>query len=199
MSSRHIALSTLILGFIVLAVPRADSQEDTAAHDSVAQAILSTIHADNQANIQVGTLAQQQGASPQVRDLGKKLVDDHQSLDKKVLSLAEQKGVDLIRKPHSGATSGIAGIGETLATTAAISKLKALSGVQFDQAFASTVAKSSDGTIAQLGKAKASVKDSAIEQLIGEVLPTLHAHHEAAQSLSAPAAVPSAPAVPPAQ
>src|SRR4051812_41770180 len=114
MTSRRLAVSALIIGVTALGSMAAAQDQTPAAADTSTRSILSVLHTSNEANIQAGTLAQQQGSSEPVRQLGKQLVDDHQTLDKKVLAIAEEKGIDLVAKQHSGPTSGLAGLGETV-------------------------------------------------------------------------------------
>lgn len=152
-----------------------DRTTSASASTESPQAVLSAIHTDNQLEIQAGQLAQQKGASEQVRQLGKQLSDDHNSADNKVEALAKKKGLDLSKEsPDREATRHAAEENKEIA------KLQSLSGAAFDKAFLSAMAKGHKETIEQLDKAKTSVQDKDVQQLIDDLMPTLHKHESAA-------------------
>jgi putative membrane protein len=80
------------------------------------------------AEVQMGQLATEKGNSTDVRDFGKKMVEDHSKLGDQMKAVAGQIGVTVPTSP-------------TMVEQAEIQKLKGLSGDEFDQEYIKTMMK----------------------------------------------------------
>ncbi|HYD40245.1 MAG TPA: DUF4142 domain-containing protein [Anaeromyxobacter sp.] len=85
---------------VALAAPAGVRAEDTgsAGGGTVSQELqegLQKLHAANQAELQLGKLAQQSASSPQVKAFGRQMVTDHGQNDRQLTSMAQRLGVSL--------------------------------------------------------------------------------------------------------
>lgn len=88
------------------------------------------IHAANQSEIQMGQMAQQMAQSPDVKQYGQKLADDHQKNDEKLQTLAQTIGIQLTGKAFQDAQKD---------SQKAMKKLEGKQGAEFDKAFMSAM------------------------------------------------------------
>jgi putative membrane protein len=156
------------------------SQSGATTGSDDATAVLSSLHATNQLEIQFGQLAESKGQSQKVRDFGKQLVKDHQAADKKVQALASQKGITL------GAEKAPSAEDERHMDDQkkALSRLQSLDGQQFDDQFLSEMAKGHEHTISMLDKSKATVQDKDVDKLVSSLRPVLEKHRAMATGTS---------------
>jgi putative membrane protein len=150
--------------------------------------LLSQLHETDQAEPEVGRLAEQKGSTADVRDYGKALALDHSNADRQVTALARELNVQLSppakpssdlekKQNHDGAVK------EMLAN---------VSGNTFDRDFLEAMSKDHQGDIAKLTDAMNSTSDPKIKNLIAELLPKLKHHQEMAEKLLAQAKAASA-------
>ena len=99
---------------------------DTDAH------ILTKLHLANQDEIKMGKLAQDNSSSPQVKAYGKKLVSDHQLVDRRLYDLAAREKIVLGNPPLTMNDQEKKEMQDNQNT---IDKLSSLSGAEFDRAF----------------------------------------------------------------
>ncbi|HVI93414.1 MAG TPA: DUF4142 domain-containing protein [Anaeromyxobacter sp.] len=85
-------------------------------------------HAANQAEIEMGKMAQEMGQAPDVKQYAEKLVADHQKNDAKLQTLAQTAGIDLTGKAFQDAQKK---------DQKAMKKLEGKHGADFDKAFIS--------------------------------------------------------------
>ncbi len=142
-------------------------------------AVLSEIHETDQAEVKVGKLAEEKGASASVRNYGKILVRDHSAADSKVVALAKEQNLEL--SPPAGETVNLqkkenhnGAVAEMLAN---------VSGNTFDRDFLEAMRKDHEKDIAKLTDAMNSTNDPKLKSLIAELLPKLKHHEEIAQKL----------------
>ncbi|WP_242347066.1 DUF4142 domain-containing protein, partial [Anaeromyxobacter terrae] len=95
--------------------------------DARQKQIYGTLEQRSREGQELGHLAQERGASSQVKDLGKKLVDDHARVERELAALFAERG----GKPKD--TSGPKN--EREAHDAMMKQLRGLSGADFDHAF----------------------------------------------------------------
>jgi putative membrane protein len=90
-------------------------------------AIFAALSARNAHAIELGQLAAQRGSSEQVKQLGARLVQEHQQLEQDLKTFVASRGMDLasLPKPES----------ENAAHQQLVQKLQALSGPEFDREF----------------------------------------------------------------
>jgi putative membrane protein len=142
----------------------------TASDDkAAAQKFLTNAMEGDYAEIAVGKLAQEKGASQGVKDFGAKLVADHTAHLDKAKQVASQLGV----KDPGGAS---------ILENAEYLKLKVLSGSTFDSTFAKDMVSDHESTIEDFRKEAANSGPAG--EFAKASLPTLEQHLQIAQSLT---------------
>lgn len=142
----------------------------TASDDkAAAQKFISNAMEGDYAEIAVGKLAQEKGASQGVKDFGAKLVADHTANLEKARQVASQLGV----KDPGGAS---------IMENAEYLKLKVLSGSTFDSTFAKDMVSDHQSTIDDFRKEASN--SGAAGEFAKDSLPTLEQHLQVAQSLT---------------
>ena len=145
--------------------------------------VLSQIHETDQAEMEVGRLAEEKGSTASVRSFGKALAHDHSAADRKVTALAREMDVQLSppakpssdlekKQNHDGAVK------EMLAN---------VTGNTFDRDFLEAMSTDHKEDIAKLTDVMNSTTDPKIKHLIAELLPKLKHHQEMAEKLLAQA------------
>jgi putative membrane protein len=133
--------------------------------------ILKELHAANLAEIQEGTLAQQQAAADKVKKYGRMLIKDHTAADQLVAKEAVRLGISLTDTLPPSASDDVAA-------------LKAASGAAFDKSFCDAEASGHAKVIADVQAAQKGGVDKGVKKLLGKLLPTLKKHEKEAQRLS---------------
>jgi len=124
------------------------------------------------AEVEAGTLAQQKGADPKVKDFGAMMVKDHSAANEQLKALAAGKGIDL---PGSSSTSQMA----------AKAKLEVLSGGTFDKSYVEDQVKAHRETVELLKKEIATGQDPDAKAFAQKVLPTVESHLRAINQIAA--------------
>jgi putative membrane protein len=120
---------------------------------------------------QLGQLAQQKSASPEVKAFGQELVTDHSQGQTEATALAQSMKITAPTKPMRKAETEY-------------EKLSKLSGPAFDKEFVSYMVKDHQEDIAKFQK-EAQAKDGQVSALAEKTLPVLQKHLQTAQSLEA--------------
>jgi putative membrane protein len=123
----------------------------------------------NLAEIQVGQLAQQKGATQGVRHFGTVLQQDHSTANQQAMSAASSMGVTAPSQPGPK-------------EQAEYQHLAALSGSRFDKAFVKAMVKDHKKDIA-VYKKEARASNSPAATYAQQSLPVLHKHLQLAESL----------------
>jgi putative membrane protein len=123
----------------------------------------------NLAEIKVGQLAQQKGASEGVRHFGTVLEQDHSTANSQAMTAASSMGVTPPAEP-------------SLKEQAEYRRLAALSGSKFDEAFVKEMVKDHKKDIAEYEK-QAKASNSQATSYAEQSLPTLKKHLQLAESL----------------
>jgi putative membrane protein len=118
--------------------------------------------------VELGQLAQQNGQSQEVKDFGKKMVDDHSKANDELKQFASQKGVSL----SSGLNAKDKG------TKARLERLK---GTQFDQAYMKDRVTDHKKEVAEFEKESKSAIDPDVKSWARKTLPTLQEHLKIAE------------------
>ena len=123
----------------------------------------------NLAEVQMGQLAQQNGASQGVKDFGQMLVTDHGQANTKAQSVAQSLNVTPPNAPNAKQKKDH-------------DKMSKMIGAAFDKAFAQHMVADHKKDVAAYQKASKS-KNQTVAGYASETLPTLQKHLQAAQSL----------------
>ena len=120
------------------------------------------------AEIQMGKLAQEQGSSDEVQDIGETLVEDHSDAHEDVQKLASDKQIVLPSEPSEE-------------QQAAVARMAKLTGQEFDREFLREQAKDHEKDIAAFERAQRQSEDSDVQQFASDTLPVLREHLELIQ------------------
>lgn len=153
----------LALSFVSIAAAHA-----AAPAPSPSDFVSDAIKGDN-AEIQLGKLAQDQGGSESVKNFGRTLADDHSKAKDQASQVAQQIGVT--------PSNDVSAEGQEQ-----LQKLKGLKGAAFDAQFASISVADHRKDIAKF-RAEAKAKNGPASQLAAEQLPVLRKHLKMAQAL----------------
>jgi len=130
----------------------------------------------NLAEVQMGQLAQQKGATQPVRDFGVMLAKDHSDANQQAMALAQKVGVTAPTAPNSEQKK-------------MYDRLSKLSGAQFDREFAKAMVSDHKKDISEYQK-EAKSKNANVAQYAQATLPHLDQHLKAAESLNQTAQAP---------
>ena len=123
------------------------------------------------AEVALGKLAAQKASSPDVKQFGQRMVDDHSKANDELKTYASQKGVTLpadLDQAHK-------------ATEARLSKL---SGEAFDKAYMADMVKDHDKDVAAFKHASTAASDADLKAWASKTLPTLQEHQTMAKSIN---------------
>lgn len=120
------------------------------------------------AEVELGQLAQQNGQSQEVKDFGKKMVEDHSKANDQLKQLASQKGVTLPSDMDA----------KDKATKA---KLEKLQGAAFDRAYMNDMLTDHKKDVAEFKHESVAAKDPDLKNWAGQTLPTLQDHLKMAE------------------
>ncbi|WP_249999043.1 DUF4142 domain-containing protein [Actinoplanes sp. M2I2] len=175
MMIKRVALALGLAGMFL--VPATAAQAAPSDQDA---AYLRAAHQSNLAEIAGGKLAQQKGASEEVKDLGARFVADHTKLDAAVRQTASQLDVDLPSAPNEK-------------QQALAARYQATSGDDFDALFVSTQMDAHMAAMANGQREIARGNDAAAKKNARDAAPVIASHHElldnAARELGVPASI----------
>ncbi len=118
--------------------------------------------------VELGKLAQQNGASQRVKDFGKMMVDDHSKVNDQLKSLASSKNITLPATLGDDAQKHM-------------NDLSKKTGKDFDKAYMSMMVDDHKKDIKEFEKAGKDLKDNDVKNLAVQSLPTLQKHLDSAQ------------------
>jgi putative membrane protein len=167
------ALLLLTVSLATPTLPGAALQAQSAKLDD--PTIVAIFDAANTADMETGALAEKRGASKEVRDFGAMLVRDHRMVRQQGRDLAAKLGVtptppkdDQSAKDHA----------------AAMARLSALQGAEFDRAFLQHEAAFHRAVIDALTTTLLpSIQNAELKALVEKVAPAFQAHLKMAQEL----------------
>jgi putative membrane protein len=126
----------------------------------------------NMAEIKLGQLAQEKAQAPEVKNVAKRIVEDHTKAQDELKQIAQQESINLPTDiSHKDALT--------------YDRLSKLSGPQFDREYTQEMIKDHQKDISEFKRAEASVKNPASKEYAQRELPTLQAHLELAQHAQA--------------
>lgn len=165
--------SIMALGFataLALASTAAQAQNmSTSRKNAAADRFMSQAIEGDLAEIQMGKLAQQNGATDQVKQFGQRLVSDHSADLQKAKSVAQSMGMNPPTAPDAK-------------QRADYQKMSKLSGAKFDRQFARDMVRDHKKDISKFKRE--SKKSGAAANYAQQALPVLEQHLQMAESLN---------------
>jgi putative membrane protein len=151
--------------------PSASAQRSATAVAAADQEFVKEAAAGGMAEVELGKLAGDKAADPQVKQFAQKMVDDHTKANDELKKLAEEKNITLpsaIDAQHK----------------ATHDRLEKLSGAAFDRAYIQDMLQDHQKDVSEFRKQASSAKDADIKAWAAKTLPTLEQHLTQVQSLS---------------
>ncbi|HEX8687861.1 MAG TPA: DUF4142 domain-containing protein, partial [Pyrinomonadaceae bacterium] len=115
------------------------------------------------AEVEMGRLAAQKGASDEVRQFGQRMVDDHTKANAELMQLASGKGMTLPAAPDPK-------------HAAEMRKLSALSGERFDREYVKMMVKYHKKDVGEFQREASRGADPDLKAFAARTLPTLQEH-----------------------
>jgi putative membrane protein len=143
------------------------SQEDQKRFAAMAQA--------NMAEVAAGKVAQEKARSDDVKKFGQHMVEDHGKMLDEMKQMGEKKGARLPASPDKE-------------QQAAMKKLEAMSGDNFDRAFMEQMVKDHQKALKLAQDTAKNAKDGELKQAAQKATPEIRKHLRMAQDLSKQAA-----------
>ena len=113
--------------------------------------------------VELGRLAAQQGASDAIKQFGQRMVDDHSKANEELKTLATSKGITLPTAIDDKQRQQV-------------TKLSAMSGADFDRAYAKMMLKDHEKDVSEFEKQSMKGTDPDVKAFAGKTLPTLQEH-----------------------
>jgi putative membrane protein len=139
-------------------------------------AVVAKVHEANQKEIELAQMALDRAESPRVKAYARKLLNDHQATDKKLLTYADQKALDRGKVEQTPPASK--------ADDDAHARLLTATGADFDRQFITMMLDEHDKAIDLVKSAKDSVTDRQLRTFLASVLPKLEQHRKMARELA---------------
>ena len=121
--------------------------------------------------VELGRLAAEKGASDEVRQFGRRMVDDHTKANEELTQLASSKGLTLPTAPDSKHQSEM-------------QKLSALSGEKFDREYVKMMVKDHRQDVGEFQKEASRGADPDLKAFAARSLPTLQEHLQMIQRIN---------------
>ena len=168
------AASALLFSGMAVAqmnAPAGGTQSTTSGVSTADKHFMEKAAQGGMAEVEFGQLAQQNASSPEVKNFGKRMVDDHSKANDQLKQLAEQKGVQL---PNS--------LDAKDKTTK--NKLSKLQGDAFDKAYMKDMVMDHKKDVAEFKHESMAAHDADLKNWAGETLPTLQSHLQEAEKIA---------------
>lgn len=124
----------------------------------------------DEAEIQLGQMAQEKAASPAVKSFGQRMMKDHSDADDKLKSIAESQHISLpveLDQQHQDQSQA----------------LSRLSGSQFDRAYMQLMVKEHTQDVSKFQEEASNAHDPTVKQFATATLPVLQSHLQEAQQI----------------
>lgn len=123
------------------------------------------------AEVQLGQLATEKAASPEVKQFGQRMVDDHTKANDQLKEIAQQQGIQIPDQLDA----------KDAATKA---RLEKLSGKEFDRAYMHDMVTDHTKDVTEFKHEASSGKDSAVRSFAQQTVPTLEDHLKEAKNIA---------------
>ena len=145
-------------------------QAGTSALSSGDQKFLMDAAMGGLMEVQLGRWAVQYGTSPEVKQFGQRMIDDHSKANTELMQLASSKGVTLpteMDEKHQRS----------------VSKIARLKGAEFDRAYSKAMLGDHEKDVKEFEKQSTNATDADLKAFAGKTLPTLQEHLQMARAL----------------
>jgi putative membrane protein len=170
------------------------------ANEEMAQ-LFHRMHMVNRMEMEAGKLAAERATNPRVKEYAMMLQRDHQTADERVQQLATQQGITLesgmghstgMHSGESGTMHGSGGASQGMMeghdmheSMQAMERLKTMRGREFDLAFMQQMVKDHEKVLSMLESFRPRIQDTAIQQETAQLMTSIRAHRDAAQTIVA--------------
>ena len=120
--------------------------------------------------VELGRWAAQKGTSPEVKQFGQRMVDDHSKANTELAQLATSKGVTLPTQLDEKHQRNV-------------SKISRLTGAEFDRAYSKMMLSDHEDDVKEFEKQSTSGTDADLKAFASKTLPTLQEHLQMARAL----------------
>jgi len=124
---------------------------------------------DGLAEVELGQLASQRAESPEVKQFGQRMVQDHGKANDQLKQLAQSKGLDVPTETDKSHQKKM-------------EKLQKLSGAQFDKQYMDDMVKDHKKDVKEFQKQAKSAKDADVKNFAAQTAPTLQEHLQMAEA-----------------
>jgi putative membrane protein len=166
-------LTRLVIGGLALCLGCAAAAQSVSGTPSTASkgdvTFMTHATAEGTAQIKLGQLATERSSNDDVTMLAQRMVTDHTRANGKLLTLAHGKKVAPPPAPAE--------------PDSALTTLKGLSGMKFNQAWADAVVKNQQRAVALFASESRQAQDPDVKNFADSMLPTLHKHLDMARKL----------------
>ncbi len=169
---RQLSIATTILAALALAGVTSRAANETTV-GKIASSDISFVReasASGKEEVEFGRLLTEKATSQDLKDFGKKIMDDHSQANDKLSRIASQKGIELAAEP-------------TLGERHELQKLEKLSGEKFDAAARDYAIKDHNADIKRFEAAQKNLQDPDLKQFVQQTLPVLQDHLRMAEQL----------------
>jgi len=166
---RHLSTWAVLTALLALFLAPATAEDRTK--DAVSdEQFVQKASAAGLAEVNLGTLASQRGASADVKKFGQHMVNDHTKANKELATLADKKRFKVAERMDQ-------------AHQEAADKLAKLEGAEFDRQFAHWMVKDHEEAVNLFSAEAKDGKDEDLKAFATKTLPTLKEHLKMAQEL----------------
>ena len=132
---------------------------------------ITTAAEDGNAEVELGKIAQQNGASADVKQFGQRMVDDHTKAGQELESIATKLGMSPPKGPGSKEQGDI-------------KKFSKLTGEKFDREYAEHMVKDHEKAVSLFEKQSKSGDSDELKAFAAKTLPTLQEHLKMARAMT---------------
>jgi putative membrane protein len=143
--------------------------------------VVTKVHQANQKEIEMAQMALDKAESAQVKAYARKVLNDHQGADKKLMAYVEKKNLDRSKVEQTATGTAAA---TPKADEDAHARLLSATGADFDRQFVNMMLDEHDKAIDLVKSAKDSVTDKQLRTFLAGVLPKLEQHRKMARELA---------------
>jgi putative membrane protein len=179
-----VVLAVFSIGMVTAAAAQSSNDKTSSASSGTSSAKLAP--ADRQfvrkaaegglAEVELGKLASEKAESPDVKQFGQRMVDDHTKANDQLKQVASEKGVTVPDKLSA----------KDAATKA---RLEKLSGKAFDRAYMRDMVTDHTKDVSEFRMESKNAKDPDVKNFASQTLPTLKDHLKEAKSIAPKAGV----------